>query len=87
MQEKVEGKRFMKVKTWQETLQSKKPPAAMARVLSRYCQTRAKVPRNQSPTLYSKALEESADIPVNKLRSVVASVNSISRQLCSELKI
>ena len=90
MKEKVDGQRFHNVKTWQDML-GKQRPSYMQKVLSpimkkEKLQSLARSV-NDTSTLYSKAIDDSARMPMDTLGSVVNSVNFISKQLRSDLKI
>ena len=85
MAEKVEGARYLKVKTWRDVLH--KPNKYVQQILSPYS-TRAKLSTiTRSETFYSKAIDDSARMPADTLGSVVESVNILSKQLRTDLKV
>ena len=85
MAEKVEGARYLNVKTWRDVLH--KPNKHVANVLSPYS-TRQKLSAiTRSETFYSKAIDDSARMPPDTLDNVVQSVNFLSKQLRSDLKV
>ena len=80
MIERIKGKRYKNIRTWQNADHTKTPPW-MTKALSPRNKTELPSLQNpvRFPNLYSKAIDESARLPLDTLGSVMSSVNSLSR--------